>query len=73
MAMPMVMPGSAKGVAKDKERTSGGPRGVCPPPFAMAVVPPEVTSAKEVAKDKEQTSGAPTWPHGVCPPPLLRQ
>jgi hypothetical protein len=36
--------GTAKGVAKDKERTSGAPTwpgGVCPP-FAMAAVPPEV-------------------------------
>ena len=38
------MAGKAKGVGKDKEQTSGAPTwcvGVCPP-FAMAVVPPEV-------------------------------
>ncbi len=40
-----VVAGTAKGVAKEKERTSGAPTwwsgGICPP-FAMAVVPPEV-------------------------------
>ena len=43
--MAVAVADTATGVAKDKERTSGAPTwsgGVCSPPFAMAVVPPEV-------------------------------